>query len=425
MRVKLSLLITGFLAMSGCSDNHWQGPRRVKVIDGEGAGIANASVVIGNQAGLMEAYLTTDNLGEAEYYALPENATITATRGCYSPLRAWTYFFVNTTYQVNSPDLTVTLEACPASDSRQVAVTVTNTLAEVTATDITLGAITYSGPEATLDVESGLQDDGTVSVFASGYDEAGTIRGYGFALDQPAVAGSRIAVTLNRTDLSRHTHQLLNVPADAISYYAYASLLRRHGVTNLPCNFTYDAAPLPATVTTYAADSFSDNNQLGATVMLDRDHDGAPDANVGLLRYLPHASPQLFDFNATPAAPEALAYTPGAHGRPTLSWSHGDPRATVNTLTFSYRPPAPARSSSYYTLTAPGSATSLLFPELPDELAAFRPRGYANLSLQSLLFPGQISYVEYLEASNRHRGRFYEAEGLASYGYAAISRVAE
>lgn len=39
-----------------------------------------------------------------------------------------------------------------------------------------------------------LQDDDNILVFATGYDEIGNIKGYGFALDQPTVTPMRISV---------------------------------------------------------------------------------------------------------------------------------------------------------------------------------------------------------------------------------------
>ena len=139
------------------------------------------------------------------------------------------------------------------------------------------------------------------------------------------------------------------------------------------------------------------------------------------MRHLPVAADQIFDFSTTPLVPAALAWEPGAGGRPTISWANADPLATANTVGFSYRPPAPERSSYYYTLTAPASVTSLVFPELPDELAAYRPAAYDNLSLVTMRFDSPIDYNGFLAAVNAHGDRFYEAEGLERQGYARVS----
>ena len=48
----------------------------VKVIDGQGNGIANATVVVGNQAGEVVSFLSTDDVGEAYFHVTPSNATL-------------------------------------------------------------------------------------------------------------------------------------------------------------------------------------------------------------------------------------------------------------------------------------------------------------------------------------------------------------
>lgn len=410
------LVVFCLLVVAACgTDNQANNHLAVKVIDGQGNGIANATVVIGNQAGALKSYVTTDDRGEAYFNSLPSNATVTAAFSCYASSENRTYYYVDTTCDVNVAALTLTLGTCE-QNSREVDVNATYKTAGITSSDITLGPITYSGTHVSIGVYE-LQDDGNISVFATGYDDAGNIKGYGFALDQPAIDGTVIDVAIDRTDLIRHTHLFANVPSHAVSYYAFASLLRKHAQTNLPINFFGDMAPLPVSITTYSADGFSDNNMLGATVMLDSN------ATVGFIRYLHKASDQVYDFSLAPAPPGGLTYDQGKTGRPAISWSNKDPLSTAQTLAFDYRSPAPARNSFYYTITAPASAAGLVYPELPEALAAFRPAAYQNLSLQTIKFDRPASYNDYLAAIAKYNGRFYEAVGLSSYGYASISRM--
>jgi hypothetical protein len=68
------------------------------------------------------------------------------------------------------------------------------------------------------------------------------------------------------------------------------------------------------------------------------------------------------------------------------------------------------------------SATGLVFPELPDALAAFRPEAYDNLSLSTTKFDSPTSYEDYLKALPGYDGYCYEESGLSSSSYASISR---
>ena len=93
----------------------------------------------------------------------------------------------------------------------------------------------------------------------------------------------------------------------------------------------------------------------------------------------------------------------------------------VQKLIISYRSQETEKVSFSYYLTAPATATSLVFPELPDTLAAFRPSAYSSLSLETMKFDKPIAYSNFLNAISNYNGRFYEAAGLKSYGYAGIS----
>ncbi len=419
----LLFVISCVFILAACnSHDQASNPLNVKVVDAQGQGIANATVVMGTQGGALVSFLSTNARGEAYFALAPSNATVTAAFSCYAPSENRTYYSLDVAYDVNTSAVALTLGAC-TQNTDQVNINVTDAIAGITSHDVTLGPITYGGDSPTMDVAWSLQDDGKVSVFATGYDDAGAIKGYGFALDRPPTAGSAIGVVIDRTDLVRHTHRLANVPLSAVSYYAFAPLLRKHAATSLPFNFLGGSAPLPDTVTTYSAGSFSDNNMFGVTVTLDQDGDGSEDATVGLVRYLYNPSDQLFDFSAVPVVPATLTYDPGTAGRPIISWSNKDPLATVQMLSFSYRANSPQRVSFYYSMTVPAAAANLVYPELPDILANFRPAAYSNLSLQTLKFGGLVSYKNYLQATANYNGRFYEAEGLSSYSYASISRL--
>jgi hypothetical protein len=410
-----------FIIAACATNNQTNNQISVKVIDGRGNGIANATVVVGNQIGEVTSFLSTDDFGEAYFDVASPNATVTAAFSCYDPSANKTYYYIDIAYGVNVSAVTLTLGTCDRN-TQQININVTDEVAGITNREVTLGPITYSGSSVTMYVYE-LQDDGNISVFASGYDDADNIKGYGFALDQPAVDGSVIEVAIDRTDLVQYTHLFGSVPLSTVSYYAFAALLRKHASTNLPFNFIWDTAPLPASMTTYSSDSFADTNMFGATVSVDQDSDGNTDADIGLIRYLHDVSDQFFDFSLAPLVPGNITFDPGATGRPIIEWSNNDPNSTMQKLALSHSSDSPHKASFYYTMTVPASAEDLVFPELPDALAAFRPGAYSNLSLETVKFDKPASYDDYLEASVTYNGRFYEKEALSSYNYTKISRL--
>lgn len=415
-------IVAGLFVLSACgTDTQPPNGMHVKVIDGQGKGVANATVVIGTQTGAMESVLSTDARGEAYFPTVPGNATVTAAFSCLATSANRTYYNTDIAYGVNVPAVKLMVGTCE-EDNRQVKVNVTDGVAGITARDATLGPITYSGSTVTLYVSGGVQDDGNVSAFASGYDDQDNIKGYGFALDRPAADGTVIDLVIDRTDLVGLAHRFKNIPPKTMSYYCFALLIRKQAMTSLPYNGSWGAATLPSAVTTYHSAAFADNNMFNATVMLDQDDDGKDDANVGLVRYRRNASAQVFDFSLTPSIPRDLVYSPGTAGRPAISWSNGDPLATVQRVTVRQSATTPLKTRLNCTMSVPPSAASLVFPELPDALAAFRPGGYSTLSLETMKFDGSASYRAYLEAIAAHDGRFYEAAGFDSYGFTSISR---
>lgn len=116
-----------------------------------------------------------------------------------------------------------------------------------------------------------------------------------------------------------------------------------------------------------------------------------------------------------------MIYSEGTAGRPVISWSNNAPLSTVQNLTIGYRSQETEKATFSYRLTTPATVTSLVFPELPDSLAAFRPSAYTSLFLQTMKFDSPTSYNDFLDAIADYDSRFYDAAGLTSYAYASIS----
>ncbi len=122
--------------IAGCStDSQPASPLQVKVVDWLGKAVANATVVVGNQAGAMEAVSSTDDRGETEFNSVPANATVTAAIKCISSSSNRTYYYLDISYGVNVQAIVLTLVNC--ADSEQlVNVAVTETVAGIISREV-------------------------------------------------------------------------------------------------------------------------------------------------------------------------------------------------------------------------------------------------------------------------------------------------
>ena len=71
--------------IAGCAtDSQPARPLQVKVIDWQGKAVANATIIVGNQTGSVEAVSATDYRGETNFDLVPANATVTGAIKCPS-----------------------------------------------------------------------------------------------------------------------------------------------------------------------------------------------------------------------------------------------------------------------------------------------------------------------------------------------------
>lgn len=419
MKQKFVFLVLCIFLAAGCNSNdHMPDQLSVRVIDANGAGIANVTVFTANQSGQMTSVSSTDDNGNAYFDSVLPDSIVAAASSCYYASYDRIYYTMDIVYEVNTQEILLTLGGCD-ENSPQITFNVTDAVAGIADREVTLGPITYSGSGATIGVYE-LQDDGNISAFATGYDDTGNVMGYGFALDQPAIDGSAITVAIDRTDFVKHTHVFQNVPADTVSYIMDAPLIRKHASTYLSINCEWGAAPMPGAMDSYSFTGFADSNQFYVSASVDQDSDGNADANVGLIRYLENVTDQVFDFSSVPAIPDSLVFDPGTDGRPLITWNGNDSSATVQKLTLSYRADLPERVSYICTITVPASVETVQFSELPDTLADFGQVEYSDLSLETLKFDGSTTYEYFLEDMAYYNGRFYEEETLSSYSYSRI-----
>ena len=423
MKIRRLLFVLCLFMIAACSSSSSSGQLSVRVVDDQGRVLANVAVVMGGPDGVMVNYGATNLQGLTFFDSPPANAVLTAAYSCISG--NITLHSVNVIYGVNVPGVTLVVHTCDQANERNVNFNVTNAIPGSTQSDVTVGPISYGGTQPTFDVAAGIQSDGNFSAFATAYDDLGNVMGYGFALDQPAVAASTVNMTINRTDFARHTHQFINVPQTAASHYAYTSLMRKRALTNLSYNFVWGGGPLPASAVSYSYTGYADNNLLAATVSLPGGQDATDRISneVGLIRYLKTVSHQTFDFNQAPALPADLAYVQGVSNRPVISWTNHEPSPTLHIIEFAYGAVMPQRVYYQCSITVPPGMNSITFPLLPDALAAYRPVDYSSLSLQTIKFDAAVTYNSYLSIFDLYSGAFWKVDALSRYRYAKFSRA--
>lgn len=424
MKVRHLLFVFCLVLIAACTSSSSSSNSRlsVRVVDDQGRALTNVAVVMGGPDGALVYYGSTDLQGLTSFDSPPADAVLTAAYSCVSGTS--TFYSVNVVYGVNVPGVTLVVHTCEQMIERNVNFNVTNAVPGSTQSDVTVGPLTYGGTQPSFDIAAGIQSDGNFSAFATAYDDSGGIMGYGFALDQPAVAGSTVNMTINRTDFARHTHQFTNVPPAAINHYAYTSLMRKRAQTNLGYNFIWSPGPPPASADSYSFTGFADNNLLAAAVSLPGGQDATHryENEAGLIRYLKTVSNQTFDFSQIPALPTGLTYIQAAPGRPVISWTNNEPSPALHIIDFDYGSVVPQRVFCQYSITVPPGTNTITFPVLPDALAACRPGGYTNLSLQTMKFDASITYGDYLIVFDFYSGAFWEVNGLNRYGYARLTR---
>ncbi|MEE9911827.1 MAG: hypothetical protein K4571_08890 [Deltaproteobacteria bacterium] len=417
MKIRRLLFVLCLLMIAACSSSSSSSSQlTVRVVDDQGRVLANVAVVMGGPDGVMVNYGTTNLQGVTSFDSPPASAVVAAAYSCIA--ENITFHSVNVIYGVNVPGVTLVVNPCGQMNERNVNFNVTNAIPGSTESDVTVGPITYGGSQPIFDVSAGIQSDGNFSAFATAYDDLGNIIGYGFALDQPAVAGSTVNMTLNRTDFARHTHQFTNVPPASTQHSIFASLMRKRTPTNLSYNFIWSPGPPPASADSYSFTGFADNNMLAAAVtLMGEDAVGHYRADVGFTRYLKTVSSQTYDFSQAPALPADLAYVQGASSRPVISWTINEPSPAVQVIDFDYQVYLPQRVSYQYSITVPPGTNTITFPLLPDALAAYRPGGYTGLALQTIKFDTPIAYNDYLSVFDLYLGAFWEVNALSRYRY--------
>lgn len=345
---------------------------KVKVQSYYNGALLTATVVLGNSDGSMVSYGTTDSNGEITFNNPPANATITAITSHSDG--SGTQYEIDSKYDVNVSAITFDKESrSNNSDATVATVALSNSVSgaaryEVCVSGEGCSPATLSSSN-TVDIDPlWIQSDGTVSFLAVAYDASDNLIGYGTLLDQTVSSGMNVNLTINKTDISNITYTLSNVPNTAKGLNHYFSVSRKDQEL-----FDYDnyLTQIPSSVSFSAVPGDGDRFDYDIYLELDQNNDSTNDSGLWIGKRSPTLSSQAFDFSQALAIPSNLAVSGAGTATPAFSWSGIDPSADF--LAISFDEDNYPNDSYYYYIQASPARSSIVFPQLPDTLAALRP----------------------------------------------------
>jgi len=412
---------------SGCSDDGSHDSIRVRVVTDDGKEIADSTVVLGNPDGSMVSFGTTDATGSICFQNPPINATVTAAVDCqgYSGY-SYDYYFLAAAYDVNIPEITLTLYDC-SNDfvSGTLNVNVTDGVSGIDYREVTVGGLTYGGDSHSFSLYVGsyfFQSDGKFSVVAVGYDADDNAIGYGLLLDQTFYDGVTVDVTIDSTDIGQIDYFMENIPESATEYILQNPIKRKDADTYV--FGVWGDAPVPSSVSLPYILDFGDSYSFIVSLPIDSDRDGSADSRVMVHKKSLTQSNQTFDFSKTPLIPTNLAFSMAKPDCPTISWNGRDASSQFIWLYLSFNISSPVKSYFSYSLVLPPSRTSIIFPELPETLAIFRPSDYKDLDISTYNYDIYSGYADYLKKTDMYYSGIYKepAESILRFSKTGISK---
>lgn len=423
LRLCAILVIFISISFSGCSDDGSSGSLRVRVVTGDGKAIADATVVLGNSDGSMVTFGTTDAAGIIRFKNPPCNATVTAALNCQA--YSTDYYFLAAAYDINIRDVTLTLSECTeGSDYGTLNVNVTDGLSGIVWREVTVGGLTYGSGSHSFSLYVGpyfFQSDGKISVVAVGYDEDDNPIGYGLLLDQTFYDGNTVDVTIDKTDIGQIEYLIQNIPESVMGYVLLNPITRKDSdsyVFSIRGN-----PPVPSSVNIPCISGFGESYKFIALLRIDRDGDETRDAEIVMQKKSLTQSSQVFDFSKSPLIPDNLAFSMTKPDCPTISWSGSDISSQLIKIYLSPYIDSASKAYFSYLFSLPPSRTSIVFPELPDTIAAFRPDGYQDLDISTYNYDIYSGYDDYLIKTDMYYSGIYEepSESVFTYSNTGIS----
>lgn len=373
------ILVTLAFALAGCGekvkteadlpipDTGSASTLMVRVVnDDDKSPISGATVVIGDSTGAMISYSTTDGSGEITFTDPPANATVTAALSGDNGTEI--LYSLKTLYDVNISEVTINLDKVAASLGA-VSVNVTSSIAGVDNWEV-YGGDEYVVGDATDNpvtvniIQPNIQSDGKVSFVAVGYDVNGNPVGYGTLPDQTFPSETVVNLNINQTGFTSINFNMSSVPGSAVSFDGEVGMGIK-GAASIAPFWENVLAPSSSPVTTSVIPEYGDIFRYEAWISM-------ADSAYHFSKNSAILGDQTVDWGTFPAIPSNLAMTNAGTARPTLSWSESDSAADYVKLWIRYDNDA-STSSYRYSIEAPTTKTSIVFPELPESLSQFRP----------------------------------------------------
>jgi len=427
LRLCVIFIIFSSISFWGCgSDDDTDNLLRVRVVNQKDKRILNATVVLGNPDGSMVTFGTTDAIGIISFRNPPSNATVTAAIDSQIQRSSYVNYSVVAEYDVNIS--AVTLKLFDYSDDSQYGtlnVNVTDGLSGIDNRAVSVGGLTLGGTSHSFSLyvdSSAFQSNGKISVVAVGYDEDDSPVGYGLLLDQIFSDELTVDVTINKTGFGKIEYLLENIPESAIRYVLMNPITRKEADTYI--FYVSGETPGPQSVSIPYILDFGESYKFISLLSIDRDGDGTSDSEIWMERKSLTQSDQVFDFGNAPEMPSDLTFSMEKPGCPTISWTGSDISSQFIQVNFSSFITSPARAYFSYSLILPPSRTSIVFPELPETLAAFRPNGYQNLNISTYDYDIYSGYDDYLRKTDMYYSGTYKepAESAFAVSETGISK---
>ncbi len=377
---------------------------RVRFVGNSKATVPNATVVLGDSNGVMIATGTTDVNGEYTFNNPPANATVTTARSCVYA-SGGTSKIITVIYDVNVPAVSLTVCDIALTALGTITVNVTNTLGTVTQNKVYIGGDSYwVGSLITQQTytvyQNHLQSDGKISIVVLGSDSNGKPVGYGALLDQTFVNGMSVDITVNQP-MSYVQYQLTNIPNTGTDIGDLISLWKKNTGVGFSDYLTSTATS--TTINVPYLPGFADEIRYDAYVYLDQNSNGLTDAMFWSTIFGVTAAPsnQSFDFSQMPVIPSnpVVSYGTGT-ATPTFSWSGIDANSVV-TFGSAYTINSDSGEINLHFNVSP-TRTSIVFPQLPDALAAFRPAGFGNFDVSNITYSCFSGYADYLTKMDQY-----------------------
>ncbi len=386
------------------------GTLKVKVTNYHNANVPNATVVLGDSNGAMITYQTADSNGEVKFINPPVNATVTAANTCVYSGSTGTQYSFAMQHDVNFSTVTLSVYDCNIYS--------TPSTVKVKVTDIPTGAssisvqpyayissITGSTASATINIyPDDVQSDGKISFTAIATDSSGHGLSYGVLTDLTLVSGMTVTIAASQT-LNTVQYQINNIPSTAKTITPELLVARK--LASFTSSY-WGQLVTSGTSTAVAAafiPGFGDMFGYLVSLQLDQNNDGAIDSAQSIYKWgTTTPADQTFDLSQMPVIASNLTVTGSGTATPTLTWSGTDTSSYLQYISMDISTAVTntynqLHVSSYFSPTR----TSVIFPQLPDSLAAFRPTAITFFSVgneRSDMFTDYADYQSKLEQYN-------------------------